>query len=72
MIYFYCCRWCGNTTTSTWSNVTAQTNTMVVIFRANNYINATTRNPQAGFRATIFFGILEFLIIKYSRNSFSV
>jgi hypothetical protein len=32
---------------------------MVVIFRANNSINVTTGNPQAGFRATIFFGIFE-------------
>ena len=53
-------RWCGNTITSAWSNVTAQTNTMVIIFRANNYINTTTRNPQASFRATIFFGMFEF------------
>ena len=48
--------WCGNTITPAWSNVTAQGNTMVVIFRANNYINTTTRRPQTGFRATIFFG----------------
>jgi hypothetical protein len=51
--------WCGNTITSAWSNVTARTNTMVVIFRANNSINATTGNAQAGFRATVFFGMLS-------------
>jgi hypothetical protein len=63
-------RWCGNTITAAWSNVTAQTNTMVVIFRANNYINATTGSPKAGFGATIFFGRLEFLVREYNRNSF--
>jgi hypothetical protein len=57
MIIFILFRWCGNTITSAWSNVTAKTNTMVVIFRANNSINATTGNPQANFRATIFFGM---------------
>ncbi|CAF4655048.1 unnamed protein product [Rotaria sp. Silwood1] len=48
-------RWCGNTITSDWLNITAETNTMIVIFRANNSINITTGNPQASFRATIFF-----------------
>lgn len=33
---------------------------MVVIFRASNYINATTRNQQAGFRATVRFGMMSF------------
>lgn len=51
--------WCGNTITAAWSNVTAQGNTMVVIFRANNYINITTGRAQTGFRATIFFGLLN-------------
>ena len=49
--------WCGNTVTAAWSNITAQGTTMVVIFRANNYINATTANAQTGFGATIFFGM---------------
>ncbi|CAF5109096.1 unnamed protein product, partial [Rotaria magnacalcarata] len=48
-------RWCGNTITSDWLNVTAATNTMLVIFRANNSISATSGLPKAGFRATIFF-----------------
>ena len=32
---------------------------MVVIFRANNYINTTAGRAQTGFRATIFFGLLN-------------
>ncbi|UJR36495.1 hypothetical protein I4U23_029216 [Adineta vaga] len=48
-------RWCGTTIPTVWLNVTAESNTMVVIFRSNNYINATTRTAQAGFQATIFF-----------------
>jgi hypothetical protein len=59
LIIFIFSRWCGNTISSPWSNVTAKSNTMVVIFRANNSIDTTNGNPQAGFRATIFFGIFE-------------
>ena len=49
-------RWCGNTVSTAWRNVTAQSNTMVVMFRADNYFNITTRTAQASFSATIFFG----------------
>ena len=52
-------RWCGNTITSDWLNITAQTNTMVLIFRADNFIDVGTGSPKAGFRATIFFGMLK-------------
>jgi len=50
-------RWCGNTITSPWLNITAETNTMVVIFRASNYINPTSKTAIAGFRASILFGM---------------
>ena len=58
-ITFCFIRWCGNTVTSDWLNITAQTNTMVLIFRADNFIDVGSGSPKAGFRATIFFGMLE-------------
>ncbi|CAF1199636.1 unnamed protein product [Adineta ricciae] len=48
-------RWCGTAVPTTWLNITAESTTMILIFRSNNYINTTTGTPQAGFRATIFF-----------------